>query len=292
MTHWFFTRQVMREAALPTPLRRRAGKSILGSDDDALPSGVLVATASELLDPSRSQLPEWWRSSETRYLVLADIPEQALPRLVSALDVRRPEYRLHVTRDPSAVSRFVLAQFRDTPYEGIVDAYVLGSTLVLLLGDFSIREFPLSEVKDLQELKPEQVGAFEIDDDGSFLYWPSKDLHLGVSQLLQVVDPTYLADIEIRRYAGSGAAGETLSQLREQRGLRQTDIPDLSDRQVRRIEQGISRLKVDSAEKFASAFGMSLTELLEAIGRAVSDRHRSADRECSPESIRTSEVCT
>ena len=58
--------------------------------------------------------------------------------------------------------------------------------------------------------------------------------------------------------------------LREARGLRQKDVSDLSERQVRRIEQGVSRLTEPSARAFADAFGVTLGEFLDEVARRAS----------------------
>jgi histone H3/H4 len=122
---------------------------------------------------------------------------------------------------------------------------------------------------------PSAISRFELDEDGSFLYWPEHDLHLGVSQLLQAVDPSYLADIEIRRLPGSTAVGAAITRMREERGLRQRDIPGLSERQVRRIEKAISRLSGDAANRFAAAFQMKVVHFLEQVARAAASADRS-----------------
>jgi transcriptional regulator with XRE-family HTH domain len=101
------------------------------------------------------------------------------------------------------------------------------------------------------------------------------DIHLGVSQILQNADPMYLADIAIERNR-QDHTGAALRRLREEHGLRQTDINGLSERQVRRIEDGISRLRVETAEKFATAFGMDLSPLLDQVGRYAGEIRRGS----------------
>ena len=61
---------------------------------------------------------------------------------------------MHVTPEAQAVRRLLIAQHRDAPTEGIVDAYLLERTLVLLLGDFSIRAFPIAKVPSLCDMEP------------------------------------------------------------------------------------------------------------------------------------------
>jgi hypothetical protein len=247
---------------------------------------VIVAFASELVRESIA-LPEWSAGGATRYLVVVDIPDQVLPRVFSTLDLRRPDQRLHATLDVGVIRRLLVATARQEPMLGIVDAYVWDETLTLVTGDLQFRSFPLNRVPRIAGLSSEEQGRFDVDVDGSHLYWPSGDIHLGVSQILQHADPMYLADIAIERNR-QDHTGAALRRLREEHCLRQADITGLSERQVRRIEDGISRLRVETAEKFATAFGMDLGVLLDQVGRYAAEIHRVsvASREGVPRRTR------
>lgn len=266
---WYYSPCIRTTAAVPAPVWRAKEGIEACRDADGREFPVVVACASDVLGAAEWRPPQSAVTSDTRYLFIADVPVPALGRLSSIFDVRRPEQRMHVTEDAQAVVRLLIAQHRDAPFEGIVDAYLLESALVLLLGDFSIRSFPVAEVPSLCELEPRDRAAFELDEDGSYLYWPVADLHLGVSQILQAVDPPYLADIEVRRFPASAAIGARIATLRDARDVRQRDIEGLSERHVRRIEQGIARLTGDSAVKLARALDMDLDGFLAEVAEAA-----------------------
>ena len=160
---------------------------------------LVVARASELIGPDRLALPKWV-DTETRYLVVLDVPEQAALRLATALRLHKPDQRLRVCRDPAVVKRLVIALRRPAPWEGILDAYVLEDSLVLVLGDMSVREFPIGRLPRVRRFEPTVVSRFVVDSAGSYLYWPDADVHMGPSQMLQAVNPMFLSDVEIRRY--------------------------------------------------------------------------------------------
>jgi hypothetical protein len=147
-----------------------------------------------------------------------------------------------------------------------VDAYTLADELVAVLGDLSIRHFPIESISELRGIDKDDLGGFEIDFDGSYLHWVIGDIHLGASQLLQQVDPTYFADLEIGRNSADTTA-LALMWMRESYGLRQSDIPGLSDRHVRRLEKGVSRLTVDAAERLSAAFKLRLEEFLKEFSQ-------------------------
>jgi hypothetical protein len=264
---WSFSPSLRKVAQVPASIWKLAGHTRANGapSNDAFP--VVIACASDVVGERA------WRPSDvtprTRFLILLDVPVPAIGKLFPTFDVRRPDQRMHITQDASCIRRLLIAQHRDVPFEGIVDAYRLEDKLVLLLGDLSTRTFPIPRIPELRRLPAEQLDAFELDEDGSFLHWPDEDLHFGVSQLLQAVDPSYLADVEIQRFRASAAIGESISALRERHGLRQADIVGLSERQVRRIEQGVSRLTGDAARSFAAALGMKLENLLEHLATAA-----------------------
>lgn len=195
---------------------------------------LVVARASELLGRDPLTLPDWV-DTETRYLVVLDVPEQAVLRLASRLRLHKPDQRLQVCRDPSVVKRLVIALKRPAPWEGILDAYVLKDSLIVVLGDMSVRKFPVDRLRRVKRFEPPVVRRFEIDSAGSYLHWPDQDVHMGPSQMLQAVDPMYLSDVEIRRYQMENVS-QALLDMRNDRRLKQTEIPGLSERHVRRLE--------------------------------------------------------
>ena len=244
---------------------------------------LVVARASELMRLDRVTLPDW-AHTETRYLVVLDVPEQTVLRLASTLRLHKPDRRLQVCRDPSVVKRLVIALTRPTPWEGILDAYVLDDSLVVVLGDMSVRVFPIDRLPRVRSFEPAVVGRFVIDSAGSYLHWPDPDVHMGPSQMLQAVDPMYLSDVEIRRYEMENVS-QVLLDMRGDRRLKQAEIPGLSARHVRRLENEAARLTVDAATKFASAFGMTLSGFLDELSERITALQEGAGASRPPDQV-------
>lgn len=263
---WFISPEAREVAGLSDALRAFL-KDLPEELESSVEQDLVVSTAEEVL--SGSELPTW-RGLETRYLILMDVPESAVLRLPTLLGLHKPDQRMHVTRDPEVIKRVLLSFARDQAWEAILDAYVLGDRLVVVLGDFRVAEFPVERIPGLGARPGPNLADFEIDSSGSFLHWPSLDLHLGASQLLQAVDPMHLADVEIRRYATSKISTALLT-IREEAGLRQTDIEGLSERQVRRLEKEESRFTAEAAGSYASALRCSLDEFLGRLSRQVTE---------------------
>ena len=256
-------------ACLPSAEFRSLARQLAATSRAGPEPSLVVARASELSGPGRLGLPNWV-DTDTRYLVVLDVPEQAVLRLASTLRLHKPDQRLRVCRDPSVVKRLVIALHRPAPWEGIIDAYVLEDSLVAVLGDMSVREFPIRRLPRVRRFEPTVVSRFEIDSAGSYLYWPDRDVHMGPSQMLQAVDPMFLSDVEIRRYEMENVS-QALQDMRSDRQLKQTEIPGLSERHVRRLEKETVRLTVEAATKFASAFAMTLSEFLDELSRRITD---------------------
>ena len=172
------------------------------------------------------------------------------------------------------VKRLVIALRRPAPWEGVLDAYVLEDSLVVVLGDMIAREFPIERLPRVCRFESAVLSNFVIDSAGSYLYWPDADVHMGPSQMLQAVNPMYLADVEIRRYEMEKIS-LTLLDMRRDLQLKQTEIPGLSERHVRRLEKEETRLTVDAASKFASAFGLTLSEFLDELSERIAALQRT-----------------
>lgn len=259
---------------------RRSLRPLLGADsvlDSEAEKSLAVATASEILKRGWDCLPRWV-DAETHFLILADVPEPALFRLPTILRIHKPDQRIHVTRDSAALKRQAIALNREHAFEGLLDAYLVDRDLFVVHGDFSVRAFPLSQLDFLSELSEEEIQAFQLHTSGSFLHWPSHDLRVGASQLLQAVDPMFLAAIAIERYS-TEKMSLALRALRRDSGLTQSDIPGLSDRHIRRLENEEVRLTTEAAEKYAKAFETSLSEFLEQLGRRLTELRDPASEE-------------
>lgn len=255
------------EDCLPDADFRSLARHLSAATRPGAGPSLVVARASELVGPCRLTLPNWV-NTETRYLVILDVPEQEVLRLASALRLHKPDQRLRVSRDSLIVKRLIIALKRPAPWEGILDAYVLEDSLVVVLGDMSVRQIPIRRLPKVGELEAAEFRRFEIDSAGSYLYWPHHDVHMGSSQMLQAVDPTYLADLEIRRYE-MARVSLALLDMRNDRHLKQTEIPGLSERHVRRLERERVRLTVKAATRFASAFGLTLSGFLDELSERI-----------------------
>src|SRR5215218_102748 len=119
------------KAASLSPALKRVARGIAGRGaETALVAPLVAGFASEFLSGTTADFPPVCGGPSTRYLAVIDVPEPALMRLPALLELRRPDYRLHVTRDIGVVRRLLVSSLREDPRLGVVDAYLLGDALV------------------------------------------------------------------------------------------------------------------------------------------------------------------
>lgn len=260
-TKYFFSRKAW--STVPRSLQKTL--RVVRNEHPRVPDGVmpcLFLFASEVVG---KRMPARLMGPDTRYAILVgDVPLPALVEIPAVLNLHRPDLRAHWTKDTNVVRRAVVSLFGDRRRDVILDAYVYESRLTLLLADLKRREVDIGEIPSLGRVKSQKLADFQVDENGSYVYWPSADVHLGVSQILQAIDPEYLAEVEIERNALDFTRW-AIQHWRRELGLNQTDIEGLSERQVGRIEQGVSRLTATAAARFAGAFGMTTRAFLDEL---------------------------
>jgi hypothetical protein len=189
----------------------------------------------------------------------------------------RSENRLHVVRvedlqTPSVsnlLGRVCFAMAGDQKRGSIIDAYPIGDSLFVRGPKHRLLSVPFKAISSLRDKPRATQWNFEIDPDGSFLYWPDLDVHLGWNQFLQAVDPNEFRKAQQRSADFNQRYGAAIRKLREEAGISQSKIPGLTDRQVRRIEQGESRATVSALAAFAKAHGVETNEYLEQLAKAM-----------------------
>jgi hypothetical protein len=185
----------------------------------------------------------------------------------------RSENRLHVVRlddmEGPAMSQLLrrvgFALGADGGHPSIIDAYVVGERLCVRGPKHRMLHVPVSSIVALRGQPPAVVRNFSMDPDGSFLYWPDLDVHLGWDQLLQAVDPAEMLKAKQRAAGFNKRYGAAIRRLRELRGIRQSQVDGLTERQLRRIEQGESRATPSAITALAKAHGLDANSYMDKL---------------------------
>jgi len=154
----------------------------------------------------------------------------------------------------------------------ILDAWWEESTFVVVSATqegFRKSRVPLEKLPVLQRISEAQREGFEIDEDGTFIHWPSGDIHLGWEQFECAVDATARLKAEQQVEGFNRAYGAAIEGLRKEKGLRQSDIAGLTARQVGRIDHGQCRATLSALQKLAKAHDISVNEYMEELSQRL-----------------------
>ena len=101
-------------------------------------------------------------------------------------------------------------------------------------------------------------------------------MHLDLDALRYIVDPAWRARADLERVTHHARFGRAVSVIRKEHGLKQTEIPGVSARQVRRVEGG-SLPRSETLRRLARAHGVDLREYLARIAATAEKRTRPSE---------------
>ncbi|MGA3212342.1 MAG: DUF2442 domain-containing protein [Terriglobales bacterium] len=146
----------------------------------------------------------------------------------------------------------------------IADATIAGNRLFVTSCALRQYEVPIAKVPPLKSLPKAVLANFRIDEDGSYLHWPEPDIHLDLDAIRIAIDPAAKRKALVSNARWQQQYGKAITKLRLEKGVKQSDVPGLSERQVRRIEHG-EGTTYESLSRLATAHGMALDEYLNRL---------------------------
>ena len=194
----------------------------------------------------------------------------------------RSAHRLYVADWPSSgtaqmshylaafIQRLAATSSSEENSPRILNAGVFAGVLHVVSPEFKRLEIPIAKIPALQNKDQVTLTEFEIDEDGSFIYWPKLDVHLGWEQLEQIVNPAAALKAQQKQTAFNVRYGKAVQKFREQSGIKPADLADLSVKQLGRIERGECRLTAKAIETLAKAHKLSPNEYLNKIAEYLS----------------------
>lgn len=100
----------------------------------------------------------------------------------------------------------------------------MDGTLFVRTCALNLLEVDADALRGLRRVDEAEWANFEIDVDGSFLYWPSADVHINLEAIQAIVDPELHEKLRAEKLVYDAAFGAAVRKLREAGGLRQVDI--------------------------------------------------------------------
>jgi hypothetical protein len=198
-----------------------------------------------------------------------------LPQMLERANLRL--VRNMLVHSDSRVPRRVLAAWQhNAQAELIANATVAEDRLIVVSCEPKTYEVGFDQMPALKKISRSDRCNFQISEDGSFIWWPSGDIHLDLDAIKSVVDPAWRRKSERLRRAHSREYGAAIAAVRREHGLKQTGVPGISERQLRRIEQS-GAVSVRTLKQLAEAHGMTLDHFMNAVAGRIHPvvKHRS-----------------
>jgi hypothetical protein len=172
-----------------------------------------------------------------------------------------------IAPSPDAVRRIVLARRGGAEKELLASVNIDGGKLVAWTCEPRRLEVAVSDIPVLANLSPDVLLRYELSESGSRLRWPDSDVDLNLDTIREYADPEVRQEHEARARQEAARYAGAIRRLREERGLKQSDIEGLTDRQVRRLEQGDTVPQIDTLKKLAAAHGMEIGVYLDELAK-------------------------
>jgi hypothetical protein len=237
---------------------------------------------SEELDSAFARRFRQEATSNTRLLVLnEDSSSDTLTSRITNLQIRSPHRfyiaDLHSSIGKSFAAGLLLARLASVlesknNQDSVFDAKIENETLRVISPDFRRLEIPICRIPALANVEPSVSSKFVIDKDGSYIYWPDLDIHLGWEQLQQIVDPEAAHKARQKSREFNVSYGKAVRKVREQTGLGCSDIVGISEKQLRRIENGECRVTSNAVQVLSVAHKLKPNEYLARLARVLDEQ--------------------
>ena len=203
-------------------------------------------------------------------LVLQDVEPRFVPPLLREAKLRNMGNLIVPSTEElyERVHRILNAWEARAATRLIADATVVRDLLIQSC-DFKLYRFPFDSVRALKKLPATHRDSFEIASDGSYLHWPEHDIHLDLDALRYATDPQFRDEKDRQRALHNERFGVSVAAFRRERGLTQTNMPGISEREIRRIEKGETFPRTSTLEVIAEAHGLNLRDYIAEIGARV-----------------------
>lgn len=173
----------------------------------------------------------------------------------------------YIAPDANAVRRLVLARQSGAERELIASASIDDGRLVVWSCEPVRYEVPISEVPALAKLRDEELADFEVSSSGSRLRWRQSAVDINLDTLRVHADPDVRRKHEREARKEAARYADAIRRFRLERGLTQTDIEGLTDRQVRRLEEGETIPQFETLKKLAAAHQLSINDYLAELAK-------------------------
>jgi hypothetical protein len=261
---------------------KASSRAAVGRSTSGLIVAVLASTRSASQWKELSRAIGSMRERVAWPLVLAQReapPELAihipLDAMQSILLASRPFNMPYVAPDFSALRRLIQARVQGAEDQLIASASVDAGELFVWSCEPKLYRCAVNKLTSLAALSEAQQKDVQVSATGTRLHWDAGDIDLTLDAIRDLIDPEYHKAQKASWRKEAVRYGKAVARLRRDFKLKQSDIKGLSERQVRRLEEGDSVPQLATLEKLAKAHEMDLSEYLERLARLARSKHSS-----------------
>ena len=200
--------------------------------------------------------------------VRENVPAEWLPQMLSRADLRMARNILiHTNTDWQTPRRIIKAWQSGAQRDLIARASVTDESLLVL--DCTLKSFEVgfSEIAALAKMAKKDRLKFKISESGSYIHWPHADVHIDIDAIRYATDANCRQQFDLEKITHNKNFGKAISLVRQKYGLAKHDIANISDRQLRRIENEGARPSVATLGILAQAHEMELNNYLNEIAK-------------------------
>lgn len=269
------------EAAGPA-LARRSPVRLVTADNVILASEaprLFILTTAEQLESDRvaELVREVSRAGKLEALLIRQPTDQWWVRDVLDTAGIRPGRKAQAYSEPAVAQRIITARVARASRSLIADARAVGGYLLVKSCDLRTIRVPFRD-DPLSAIGSEDRGDFEIDEDGDSILWPKSGVQVDLLGLRRIIDPALRERAIHEGHSYDVSYGSGIRRLRVETGLRQTDIPGLSAKQVSRIELGNQRPTASAIRLLAAAHRLAPNDYMGRVASLKQDETSSAAR--------------
>ncbi len=206
-----------------------------------------------------------------------DMDARWLPQLFERAGLRTLRNTI-VHSDFTVPRRVLTAWLHGAQSELIAEANVGDASLFVISCGLDRYEVPFDRMPALKSIPEAERNVFEVDEDGSYIHWPGRDIHVDLDSIRAAIEPEWRMKALATKATRDRRYGAAVAKLRTAKGLKQSEIAGLSERQVRRIEKG-EGTTYESLHLLATAHRMEINDYLREVAEVLNEIGPASDED-------------
>jgi len=196
--------------------------------------------------------------------VRENIAPEWLPQMLARADLRMARNILiHSNNDWQTPRRIINAWCLGAQRDLIARASITSESLLVLNCALESFEVPLSKILVLNKIPRKELPKFS--ESGSYIHWPGADIHLDIDSIRYIIDDNWRRRCDLETITHNKKFGRAIGIVRKKHNLSKENIANLSDRQLRRIENEGAHPSVSTLAELAKAHKMELNAYLNEL---------------------------